>query len=169
MYAPHSRNDYFGVATFNFWQCNLVTALNLETGRPRWSVQTMHLDLWDCDVPRNRRFPPDSHGGLPALLQTAKRGQLFLLNGLRAGNLHRRAPGSAERRSVRRHAANAASVSRHAGDRRRLSKNAGECQRSIAPVPHLVQQHRYDVVHAGRSRPSLSPQGRWAAQRRVFR
>jgi quinate dehydrogenase (quinone) len=60
-----------------------VTALDVETGRPRWSVQTVHHDLWDYDVPSQPALIdlPDGRGGtVPALLQTTKRGQLFLLN-----------------------------------------------------------------------------------------
>ena len=60
-----------------------ITALDIETGRPRWSVQTVHHDIWDYDVPSQPALVdlPDGHGGtVPALLQTTKRGQLFLLN-----------------------------------------------------------------------------------------
>jgi quinate dehydrogenase (quinone) len=60
-----------------------ITALDVETGRPRWSVQTVHHDVWDYDVPSQPSLVdlPDGRGGtLPALLQTTKRGQLFLLN-----------------------------------------------------------------------------------------
>ena len=60
-----------------------VTALDVETGRPRWSVQTVHHDVWDYDVPSQPSLVdlPDGRGGtVPALLQAAKRGQLFLLN-----------------------------------------------------------------------------------------
>jgi glucose dehydrogenase len=60
-----------------------ITALDVETGRPRWSVQTVHHDLWDYDVPSQTALVdlPDGHGGtVPALLQTTKRGQLSLVN-----------------------------------------------------------------------------------------
>ena len=46
-------------------------------------MQTVHHDIWDYDVPSQPALVdlPDGHGGtVPALLQTTKRGQLFLLN-----------------------------------------------------------------------------------------
>ena len=46
-------------------------------------MQTVHHDVWDYDVPSQPSLVdlPDGRGGtVPALLQTTKRGQLFLLN-----------------------------------------------------------------------------------------
>jgi quinate dehydrogenase (quinone) len=60
-----------------------VVALDVNTGRPRWSFQTVHHDIWDYDVPSQPALVdlPDGKGGtIPALLQTTKRAQLFLLN-----------------------------------------------------------------------------------------
>ena len=87
VYVPlgNETPDYFGIGRnpaserYN----SSITALDIETGRPRWSVQTVHHDLWDYDVPSQPALVdlPDGHGGtVPALLQTTKRGQLFLLN-----------------------------------------------------------------------------------------
>lgn len=62
-----------------------IVALDVATGRERWHFQTVHHDLWDYDVPSPPVLYdiPNSHGGItPALLQTTKRGQLFLLNRL---------------------------------------------------------------------------------------
>ena len=87
VYAPLGVEtpDYFGAGRLPLSErySSSVTALDIETGRPRWSVQTVHHDLWDYDVPSQPALVdlPDGHGGtVPALLQTTKRGQLFLLN-----------------------------------------------------------------------------------------
>ena len=87
VYVPlgNETPDYFGVGRnpasdrYN----SSITALDVETGRPRWSVQTVHHDIWDYDVPSQPALVdlPDAHGGsVPALIQTTKRGQIFLLN-----------------------------------------------------------------------------------------
>ena len=56
-----------------------VVALDGATGRPRWSFQTTHHDLWDYDVPAQPVLV-DLADGRPALLQPTKRGELFLLD-----------------------------------------------------------------------------------------
>lgn len=56
-----------------------VVALDAETGRPRWSFQTVHHDLWDYDV-ASQPVLFDMADGTPALLQPTKRGELFLLD-----------------------------------------------------------------------------------------
>jgi quinoprotein glucose dehydrogenase len=55
-----------------------VVALDLATGRPRWSFQTVHHDLWDYDVAAQPTLA--DAGGVPALIQPAKTGQIFLLD-----------------------------------------------------------------------------------------
>jgi quinate dehydrogenase (quinone) len=60
-----------------------IVALDIATGRERWHFQTVHHDLWDYDVPSQPALydVPDGHGGLiPALIQTTKRGQIFMLD-----------------------------------------------------------------------------------------
>jgi quinate dehydrogenase (quinone) len=60
-----------------------IVALDVATGRVRWSFQTVHHDLWDYDVPAQPTLydVPDGHGGtVPALIQTTKRGQIFMLD-----------------------------------------------------------------------------------------
>jgi len=87
VYVPlgNETPDYYGMGrnpASNQYNSS-VTALDVETGRPRWSLQTVHHDIWDYDVPSQPALVdlPDDHGGIvPALLQTTKRGQLFLLN-----------------------------------------------------------------------------------------
>ncbi len=56
-----------------------VVALDAETGEPRWSFQTTHHDLWDYDVSSQPTLI-DLPGGVPALLQADKRGNVFLLD-----------------------------------------------------------------------------------------
>lgn len=60
-----------------------IVALDVATGRERWHFQTVHHDLWDYDVPSQPALydVPDGHGGfLPALIQTTKRGEIFMLD-----------------------------------------------------------------------------------------
>ena len=87
VYVPlgNETPDYFGMGRnpASDRYSSSITALDIETGRPRWSVQTVHHDIWDYDVPSQPALVdlPDGQGGtVPALLQTTKRGQLFLLN-----------------------------------------------------------------------------------------
>ncbi|WBO21116.1 membrane-bound PQQ-dependent dehydrogenase, glucose/quinate/shikimate family [Sphingomonas abietis] len=56
-----------------------IVALDASTGKLRWSFQTVHHDMWDFDLP----IAPslfDMPDGTPALIQTTKTGQLFMLN-----------------------------------------------------------------------------------------
>jgi quinate dehydrogenase (quinone) len=60
-----------------------IVALDIATGRVRWKFQTTHHDLWDYDVPSQPALYdlPDGAGGVvPALIQTTKRGQIFMLD-----------------------------------------------------------------------------------------
>jgi quinate dehydrogenase (quinone) len=59
-----------------------VVALDIETGRERWHLQTTHYDLWDYDLPSQPALvdEPDGNGGtIPAMI-LAKRGEIFYLN-----------------------------------------------------------------------------------------
>jgi quinate dehydrogenase (quinone) len=82
-----------GNATPDFWggqrteaaeqHSSSVVALDIATGRERWRFQTVHHDLWDYDVPSQPALydVPNGQGGtIPALIQTTKRGQIFLLD-----------------------------------------------------------------------------------------
>lgn len=60
-----------------------IVALDIATGRERWHFQTVHHDIWDNDVPSQPALydVPDGHGGtIPALIQTTKTGQIFMLD-----------------------------------------------------------------------------------------
>lgn len=59
-----------------------VVALDLATGRVRWSFQTVHHDLWDYDVPSQPSLVDLRIGSeaVPALVQPTKQGELFVLD-----------------------------------------------------------------------------------------
>ncbi len=60
-----------------------IVALDVKTGKLRWSFQTVHHDLWDYDVASQPTLydVPDGRGGrVPAIIQPTKRGQIFMLN-----------------------------------------------------------------------------------------
>lgn len=60
-----------------------VVAVDARTGRTRWTFQTTHHDVWDYDVPSQPTLfdMDDGRGGkVPALIQTTKRGQIFVLD-----------------------------------------------------------------------------------------
>ncbi|MGD8105220.1 membrane-bound PQQ-dependent dehydrogenase, glucose/quinate/shikimate family [Pantoea sp. FN0302] len=60
-----------------------VVALNVATGRPVWSFQTVHHDLWDFDVtgqPLLYDIPNDDGSVTPALAEVSKTGMIYLLD-----------------------------------------------------------------------------------------
>jgi quinoprotein glucose dehydrogenase len=59
-----------------------IVALDLTTGRPRWSFQTVHHDIWDYDVPAQPVLIDIPFGGetRPALIQITKTGNIFILD-----------------------------------------------------------------------------------------
>jgi quinoprotein glucose dehydrogenase len=60
-----------------------VIAVDAATGATRWVFQTVHHDVWDYDVsPQPTLLDVKGPDGavIPALLQTSKRGQIFLLD-----------------------------------------------------------------------------------------
>jgi quinoprotein glucose dehydrogenase len=60
-----------------------VLALDLNTGKPRWVFQTVHHDLWDMDVPAQPALVDlnmPGRGVVPALVQSTKTGNLFVLD-----------------------------------------------------------------------------------------
>ncbi|MDM9644854.1 membrane-bound PQQ-dependent dehydrogenase, glucose/quinate/shikimate family [Rhizobium sp. S163] len=77
--------DYFGGERrpFDDGYSSALVALDLTTGEERWHYQTVHHDLWDFDLPAGPSLvdlPDDKGGTIPALVQTSKQGQLFLLD-----------------------------------------------------------------------------------------
>lgn len=59
-----------------------VVALDIATGRERWSFQTVHHDVWDYDVPAQPMLIDFPTGGttVPAVVVMTKRGQVFVLD-----------------------------------------------------------------------------------------
>lgn len=88
VYLPmgNATPDYFGGhrRPFDEKYSSSTVALDIETGAPRWVFQNTHHDLWDMDVPVGPSLVdlPDPQGGgtIPALVQTTKRGDLFMLD-----------------------------------------------------------------------------------------
>lgn len=77
--------DYYGPQRrpFDDKYGSSVVALDAETGRPRWSFQTTHHDLWDYDVPSQPTLvdvPGPDGGMVRGLIQPTKRGELFYLD-----------------------------------------------------------------------------------------
>lgn len=87
VYAPlgNATPDYFGQgrpAGSEAYNSSLV-ALDINTGRPRWKFQTVHHDIWDYDLPSQPalvEFPDETGRNVGAVLQTTKRGQIFVLD-----------------------------------------------------------------------------------------
>ena len=60
-----------------------IIALDLATGHLRWLYQTVHHDLWDMDVPAQPQLIDlnlPGRGVVPALVQTTKTGNIFVLD-----------------------------------------------------------------------------------------
>jgi quinoprotein glucose dehydrogenase len=59
-----------------------IVALDVATGRPRWSFQTVHHDLWDYDTSAQPSLIdfPTAEGARAALLQATKRSDIFVLD-----------------------------------------------------------------------------------------
>jgi quinoprotein glucose dehydrogenase len=59
-----------------------LVALDINTGKRVWSYQTVHHDLWDMDLPSQPTLAdiPTAGGSIPAILQPAKTGNLFVLD-----------------------------------------------------------------------------------------
>lgn len=87
VYLPlgNTTPDYYGgdrPAFSDEYNATLV-ALDVNTGREKWKFQTVHHDIWDYDLPSQPALidVPDENGNIiPAIMQTTKRGQIFLLN-----------------------------------------------------------------------------------------
>jgi len=60
-----------------------IVALDAKTGRPRWVFQTVHHDLWDMDIPAQPALVDlavPGKGTVPALIQSTKTGNIFVLD-----------------------------------------------------------------------------------------
>ncbi|MBB5042331.1 membrane-bound PQQ-dependent dehydrogenase, glucose/quinate/shikimate family [Shinella fusca] len=77
--------DYFGGKRrpFDDAYSSSLVALDIATGAERWHFQTVHHDLWDFDLPAGPALVdlPDRNGSVvPALIQTTKQGEIFVLD-----------------------------------------------------------------------------------------
>ncbi|NID15969.1 membrane-bound PQQ-dependent dehydrogenase, glucose/quinate/shikimate family [Luteibacter yeojuensis] len=87
VYLPmgNATPDYFGGhrRAIDEKVSSSTVALDIETGAPKWVYQNTHHDVWDMDVPVGPSLVdlPDGQGGsVPALVQTTKRGEFFVLD-----------------------------------------------------------------------------------------
>jgi len=87
IYVPTGNatgTDIFGARRrpFDEKYSSSVVALDVMTGRPRWSFQTTHHDLWDYDVGSQPTLVDavTEHGVVHAVLQATKRGEIFVLD-----------------------------------------------------------------------------------------
>jgi glucose dehydrogenase len=76
--------DFFGAGRRDFdekYSSSLV-ALSVTDGRPRWSFQFVHHDLWDRDVPMQALLADIRIGGRlrHALIQGTKQGDIYVLD-----------------------------------------------------------------------------------------
>ena len=74
--------DFYGVARPGpGGMANSVVALEVTTGKPVWSFQTTHHDVWDYDVPAQPTLADVVYGGVrtPAVIQGTKQGLIFTL------------------------------------------------------------------------------------------
>lgn len=88
VYLPlgNATPDYYGAGRrpFDDTYSSALVALDIETGRERWHYQTVHHDVWDYDLPVGPSLvdlPWGPQGTeVPALVQTTKMGELFVLD-----------------------------------------------------------------------------------------
>ena len=86
VYVPtgNSTPDYFGAyrRPFDDHYSTSVVAIDVTSGKVRWSFQTVHHDLWDYDVasPPTLVDLPTVDGTVPALVQANKSGEMYVLN-----------------------------------------------------------------------------------------
>jgi quinate dehydrogenase (quinone) len=60
-----------------------IVALDVNTGAERWVFQTTHHDVWDYDLPSKPVLydvPGKDGKRIPALIQTTKRGEIFVVD-----------------------------------------------------------------------------------------
>jgi quinoprotein glucose dehydrogenase len=80
----NSLPDYFGGTRWKFAEpvSSSIVAIDVATGKVRWTFQTVHHDLWDYDVGAQPVAVdlPGPQGVTPALLAPTKLGQIFVLD-----------------------------------------------------------------------------------------
>ncbi|WP_226573712.1 pyrroloquinoline quinone-dependent dehydrogenase [Acuticoccus sediminis] len=66
----------------NDWSTSLV-AIDVLTGEPKWSFQTVHKDVWDYDLGSQVTlidYPNGDGGTVPAVILPSKQGDIYILN-----------------------------------------------------------------------------------------
>jgi quinoprotein glucose dehydrogenase len=80
----NSLPDYFGGMRWNFAESvsSAIVAIDVATGKVRWTFQTVHHDLWDYDVGAQPVAVdiPGPDGVIPAILVPTKLGDIFVLD-----------------------------------------------------------------------------------------
>ena len=86
VYLPmgNSAADYYSgdrADLENAYSTALV-ALDVATGRPAWSFQTVHKDVWDYDLGSQASLIdyPSAQGSTPAVLLPSKQGDIYILD-----------------------------------------------------------------------------------------
>ncbi|HTM22434.1 MAG TPA: pyrroloquinoline quinone-dependent dehydrogenase, partial [Kofleriaceae bacterium] len=76
-----SPDFWGGLRRGNGGQANSVVAVDAATGKPVWSFQTTHHDVWDYDLPAQPTLGDVAYGGQlrPAVIQATKQGLIFTL------------------------------------------------------------------------------------------
>lgn len=86
VYLPlgNATPDYYGGnrRPFDDAYNSSIVALDITTGAPKWHFQTVHHDVWDMDLPIGPSLVDVPMGGrmVPALVQSSKRGEFFMLD-----------------------------------------------------------------------------------------
>ena len=80
----NSLPDYFGGMRWGFAEAysSAIVAIDVASGKVRWTFQTVHHDLWDYDVGAQPVAVniPGPEGVIPALLAPTKLGEIFVLD-----------------------------------------------------------------------------------------
>jgi membrane-bound PQQ-dependent dehydrogenase (glucose/quinate/shikimate family) len=86
VYVPtgNAPPDWYGGhrRPFDEKYASSLVALDLDTGRPRWSFQTTHHDIWDYDIPAQPVLVdlPFRGKAVPAVVQSTKHGGIYVLD-----------------------------------------------------------------------------------------
>jgi quinoprotein glucose dehydrogenase len=86
VYVPlgNSAVDFYGAnrKPFENQYSSAVVALDVTTGKPVWSFQTVHYDVWDYDLGSQPTLAdvPTSSGRVPAIIIPSKQGEIYVLD-----------------------------------------------------------------------------------------
>lgn len=85
-YLPmgNSSADYWSSSRrpAEFKYATSLVAMDVNTGKPAWSFQTVHKDVWDYDLGSQVSLIeyPSNEGTVPALVLPSKQGDIYILN-----------------------------------------------------------------------------------------